>query len=147
MVFLRALVFHSLFPSSFFFFSMPWFSFCMSLCLLLPPSPPPLFLCGGGIRLIDYFSLVFLGSRPPLWRRKELKRLWSTVFVSLSAAPTCRTSRRVRIYFCSRCVISVPLSLPYNLPPPTVCRDLINAAKQKELEVKGPVRLPTKVKY
>lgn len=32
-----------------------------------------------------------------------------------------------------------------NCPSPTVCTDLINRSKDKDLRVKGPVRLPTKV--
>lgn len=34
---------------------------------------------------------------------------------------------------------------PQRLPTIVVCGDLINRAKDKDLRVKGPIRLPTKV--
>ena len=33
---------------------------------------------------------------------------------------------------------------PFLLSPPAVCADLIRGAKEKQLKVKGPVRMPTK---
>ena len=60
----------------------------------------------------------------------------STKSGSLSQAATSGTSRSVR----PSCV-----SAYYCLIPNLVSADLINRAKDKQLRVKGPVRLPTKV--
>jgi hypothetical protein len=51
-----------------------------------------------------------------------------------SLAPRCPTP----LWGCT------PSRAPPCLPPPAVCADLIKGAKDKELKVKGPVRLPTK---
>ena len=40
---------------------------------------------------------------------------------------------------------TAPHRLPTHPPPPAVCADLIRGAKDKQLKVKGPVRMPTRV--
>lgn len=40
---------------------------------------------------------------------------------------------------------SIPIKALILLPPSTVCADLVQRSKDKDLRVKGPVRLPTKV--
>lgn len=96
-----------------------------------------------GLCWLNYPLLCRLRTRPPkslVSKKRSSPR--STVSVSPWLPVTSRTWRRVGYFYIS---MNQPDDLSWYIYIYIVSADLIQRAKDKQLKVKGPVRLPTKV--